>query len=77
MLDFLHTDMELSLRRVTGSRPKLENMELTDKLHQINIEEIAYYVSLGFEPWQCITNDEFGLKLFPTPDWMYEYKGVL
>ena len=75
VLDFLHNDMGLLLRRVTGSRPKLENMELTDKLHQINIEEVAYYMSKGFEPWQFITNDEFGLKYFPTPQYKWEERG--
>ena len=36
--DFLKETMELKLRRVTGSKPKLENMELTDILHDIRGE---------------------------------------
>ena len=75
VLDFLRTDMNFTLRRITGSRPKVENMELTNKLHEINIEEVAYYKSLGFEDWQFVTNDEFGLKFFPTPDYKMAVKG--
>jgi hypothetical protein len=75
VLEFLRNDMNLTLRRVTGSRPKVENMELTDKLHQFNIEEVAYYKSLGFEDWQFVSNDEFAVKFFPTPAYKYAEKG--
>ena len=56
--------------------PKLQNMELTNELHQHNIEEVAYYLSRGFKKFQFVTSDEFALLFFPTATYKYEEKGV-
>lgn len=75
--NFLKNTMHLKLRRVTGSRPKIENLELTDKLHDINLGHLALLIKKkNLQPWMCAMSDEFALLAFMTSSYMWEEKGV-
>jgi hypothetical protein len=64
------------MRRITGSRPKLENQELTDRLHQQNLQRIAILRSQGWRDWQFLTSDQFGSHIFPHSATAFDYKGA-
>ena len=69
--------MHLKLRRVTGSRPKLENMALTDELQELNIGRLALFLKVhDLEIWNVGMSDEFALLLFPSSPEAWELAGV-
>ena len=62
---FMHDELHCTLRRGTTSRPSIETIAETDRLHLRNLRRIAILRANGYADWQFMANDQFGSYLFP------------